>query len=201
MLYIINTLLIRGYIMRKKKQKTSLLQIFIFVCFWWVFLIIYLMKNNKREQKQTATYHKTSTENKSTTTTTDTTQYEKKELLTEYEKYFYNIINNNFGNDYVIMPQVNLASVVNKIKDFPKQYQNELYRNIDFGIFTKNTLSPLLLIEINDKTHEQKERQDRDKKVRDICYKANIKLITFYSKYDNKPDYVINRIKNELTKK
>lgn len=162
-------------------------------------MIIYLIKNNKKKNKQNTTYHKTSTASKSTTTT-DTTQYEKKELLTEYEKYFYNIISSNFGNDYVIMPQVNLASVVNKIKDFPKQYQNELYRNIDFGIFTKVTLSPLLLIEINDKTHEQKERQERDKKIKEICDKANIKLITFYSKYDNKPNYVINRIKNELEK-
>ena len=126
--------------------------------------------------------------------------YETKQLMTEYEKYFYKILSENFSDKYLIMPQVNLASVVNKIKDFPKQYQNELYRNIDFGIYDKQTLLPLLLIEINDKTHNQPNRIARDKKVKEICQIAGIKLITFYSSYENKKDYVINRIVNELKK-
>lgn len=126
--------------------------------------------------------------------------YETKQLMTEYEKYFYKILNESLSDKYLIMPQVNLASVVNKIKDFPKQYQNELYRNIDFGIFDKQTLLPLLLIEINDKTHNQTDRITRDKKVKEICQIAGIKLITFYSNYENKKDYVINRIVNELKK-
>lgn len=126
------------------------------------------------------------------------TKYQSKQLMSEYEKYFYEILSKNFAQDYIIMPQVNLASIIEKIKDFPKQYQNELYRNIDFGIFDKTTMKPLLLIEINDKTHNQPDRIKRDLKVKEICNQANIKLITFYTKYENKPNYIVSRIKKEL---
>ena len=126
------------------------------------------------------------------------TKYQSKQLMSEYEKYFYEILSKNFAQDYIITPQVNLASIIEKIKDFPKQYQNELYRNIDFGIFDKTTMKPLLLIEINDKTHNQPDRIKRDLKVKEICNQANIKLITFYTKYDNKPNYIVSWIKKEL---
>ena len=72
-----------------------------------------------------------------------------------------------------------------------------LYRNIDFGIFNQN-FEPLLLIEINDSTHNRPDRKERDKKVRNICENAGIKLITFYSDKSNKADYIINRIRGEL---
>ena len=55
-----------------------------------------------------------------------------------------------------------------------------------------------LLIEINDKTHKQSNRIARDIKVKEICEKADIKLITFYTNYPNKEDYVINRILDNL---
>ena len=125
-------------------------------------------------------------------------KYQSKQLMSKYEKNFYEILSKNFAQDYIIMPQVNLASIIEKIKDFPTQYQNELYRNIDFGIFDKNSMKPLLLIEINDKTHNQPDRIKRDLKVKEICNQANIKLITFYTKYDNKPNYIISRVKKEL---
>lgn len=152
-----------------------------------VSLIIYLIikkfkpKNNSKNKNQSSK-----------------TKYQSKQLMSEYEKYFYEILSKNFAQEYIIMPQVNLASIIEKIKDFPKQYQNELYRNIDFGIFDKNSMKPLLLIEINDKTHNQPDRIKRDLKVKEICNQANIKLITFYTKYENKPNYIVSRIKKEL---
>ena len=118
--------------------------------------------------------------------------------MTKNEQYFFNVINKAFSEKYLIMPQVNLASILNKEKQYPNEYQNELFRNIDFGIFDKETTAPLLLIEINDKTHNEKKRQYRDIKVKEILQNANIKLITFYTEYPNKEDYIINRIKENL---
>lgn len=124
--------------------------------------------------------------------------YKTKQLMSDCEKYFYDVIRENLNNKYILIPQVNLASIVNKQKDFPTQYQNELYRNIDFGIFDKETMNVKLLVEINDKTHNQSKRVGRDIKVKDICEKANIKLITFYTKFPNKKEYIINRINENL---
>ena len=125
------------------------------------------------------------------------TIYQQKEsLITSYEKYFYDILEDNFGDKYKIQTQVNLASIVKKVSS--SKYQNELFRNIDFGIFEKTTLKPLLMIEINDSTHKNSNRYQRDLNVRKILEESNIKLITFYSSYDNKKEYVINRIAEEL---
>ena len=95
------------------------------------------------------------------------------------------------------MPQLNLAAVVKKINN--NRYYSELFRNIDFAIFTKDYQELLLLIELNDQTHNNYNRKDRDLKVKKICNDIGVKLMTFYTKYPNEKAYVINRIKNELS--
>lgn len=96
--------------------------------------------------------------------------------VTEYE--YFKIINSFFGDEYLILPQINLASVIDKVGD---GYRTELFRNVDFGIFDYN-YRPILLIEINDNTHFRKDRIERDKKVNEICKKAKLPLITFWTK-------------------
>ena len=122
--------------------------------------------------------------------------YVKKPLMTKCEKYFYKILVEEFSWLYDVEAQVNLAAVINKVDN--SQYHNELFRNIDFGIFDKFTTDVLVLIEINDKTHEEQKRHVRDLKVRDICEQANIKLLTFYTNRPNKRDYVTRRVKEAI---
>lgn len=95
-----------------------------------------------------------------------------------------------------IVPQVNLASVIQKVSN--SRFNTELFRNIDFGIFNADYSKLLLLIELNDDSHNEYHRKKRDIKVREICNKAGIKLITFYTKYSNEKEYVKSRIINEL---
>lgn len=123
--------------------------------------------------------------------------YIEKKLMTNYEKYFYNILIELEKEYYIrIQPQVNLATIINVNSN--SKYHNELFRNIDFGIFTRDYDQLLLLIEINDKTHSLPNRVKRDQKVKKILAEAGIKLITFYSGYPNNKEYIINRIKKEL---
>ncbi len=75
-------------------------------------------------------------------------------------------------NEYIIIPQVNLASVIQKENT---KYRTELFRNIDFGIFNKD-FELLLLIELNDKSHIQRNRKIRDRKVKNILKECNIPL-------------------------
>lgn len=123
------------------------------------------------------------------------TIYVLKSIMTDYEKRFYNILK-ELENEYVIVPQLNLASVVKKINN--NKYYSELFRNIDFAIFSKDYSTLLLLIEINDKTHQTTKRKDRDLKVQKICNDINVKLIKFYTNYPNEREYVLNRIKKYL---
>lgn len=122
-------------------------------------------------------------------------QYKKKNFLTSTEKEFLSILCELKKYDLIIVPQVNLATIIQKTGEF--RYQNELYRNIDFGIFDKN-YNILLLIELNDISHQQYKRRERDMKVKEIVKQADIKLINFYTDKPNKPEYVTKRIMNEL---
>lgn len=80
---------------------------------------------------------------------------------------------------YIIIPQVNLASIIEKRGG---KYHSELFRNIDFGIFDIN-YNLLLLIELNDKSHTNIKRKDRDLKVKKILSDCQIPLLTFYTYY------------------
>ncbi len=129
-------------------------------------------------------------------TKNEETIYTRKKLMTDYEYKFYDILK-ELEDNYTIVPQLNLAAVVKKINN--NRYYSELFRNIDFAIFTKDYQELLLLIELNDQTHNNYNRKDRDLKVKKICNDIGVKLMTFYTKYPNEKAYVINRIKNELS--
>lgn len=122
-------------------------------------------------------------------------KYEKKTIMSDYEIMFYNRMK-DLETEYNIVPQLVLSSVVDKKSK--QKYRSELYRIIDSAIFSKDYSKLLLLIELNDNTHNQRKRKDRDLKVKKICNSAKIKLITFYTKYPNEKDYIINRIKKEI---
>lgn len=122
-------------------------------------------------------------------------RYDKKNLMSDYEKNFYLKIR-DLKNKYEIVPQLALASVIKKTSKY--KYQNELYKIIDFAIFSKDYEELLLLIEINDNSHNKIERKERDLKVKKICQNTNIKLITFYTKYPNEKEYIIKRIESEI---
>ena len=119
--------------------------------------------------------------------------YKQKKFVTETEQYFYQILLEiEKEYDVKVQAQINLASIIEK--KIKHKYANELFRNIDFGIFDKNLEHLLLAIEINDRTHLKKERKLRDEKVDNILKDANIKIIKFYTEKENKRIYVINRI-------
>lgn len=123
--------------------------------------------------------------------------YVSKSFMTPSEYKFYLTLSPLLSK-YNIVPQVNLASIINKISN--DRYSSELYRNIDYGIFTKDYSKLLLLIELNDSSHNEKRRRDRDLKVKKICNDAGIKLMTFFTKYPNEESYVIQRILNAVEK-
>lgn len=126
---------------------------------------------------------------------TEKNYYKKESLITESEKKYFHAIKRIIGEQYILQPQINLASIVEKTKKH--KYQNELYRNIDFGIFTPD-YQLIALIEINDNTHNTQKRKARDHKVKDICEQAEIPLITFWTKYGVNEDYIEKRIKEVI---
>ena len=127
---------------------------------------------------------------------TEEKKYEAKEaFITECEKKFFDAIKAIVGENYIVQPQINLASIVNKVT--ADRYRNELFRNIDFGVFDKS-YKLLVLIEINDPSHDRSDRKDRDDKVKKICEEASIPLVTFWTKYGVNEEYIKNRLSKHL---
>lgn len=127
------------------------------------------------------------------------TIYKKKNIMTDYEYKFYLILKELEKYNYKVIPQVNLATIVEKVNN--KKYYTELFRNIDFVIFNEGLTDVLLLIEVNDATHNTKKRKSRDIKVKSICANTGLNLITFYTKYANEKSYVLNRVLASITTK
>ncbi len=146
----------------------------------WI-VIIYLIRNWKPKKKTPPLTSQVIEPIKS--------EYFRKNIMTASEFAFFKKIQ-DLETKYIIIPQVNLASIIAKPKS---KYHNELFRNIDFGIFSKE-YELLLLIELNDASHNQIKRKDRDLKVKKILNECNIPLLTFYTFYPNEKSYVLNRI-------
>ena len=123
------------------------------------------------------------------------TLYEIKPFMTEYERRIYSILL-KLGDDYKIIPQVNMASIIKKKNN--DHYYSDLFRNIDFAIFDKDCSNLLMLIEIDDSTHNSYKRRQRDEKVNNICHDVGIKILHFYTSYPNEEGYVLNRILKNL---
>ena len=101
-------------------------------------------------------------------------------LMTNTElKYFESFKRILQNTRYIIIPQVCLSSIVER-KETHK-FQSELSRITDFCIFTED-YKPVLVIEINDKTHKKRSRKDRDNKVKYILKSAKINLLTIWTK-------------------
>lgn len=113
----------------------------------------------------------------------------KNSLLSPIEKEYFSCIKSVLPEDYSVYPQINLASIINRTDIHT--YQNELFRNIDFGVFNKD-LAPVFLIEIQDKTHLNVERKNRDNKIKMICEEAGISIVEFW-KTDRVDGEEVNR--------
>lgn len=117
----------------------------------------------------------------------------KKNYMTANELYFMQKINNAIANTNLIcIPQVNLATIVEKQGYY--KYRNELFRNIDFCIFTKNNYEIKLAIEINDNTHNEINRIERDIKVQNILEESKIPLIILKSSKQYTTEFIKEQI-------
>lgn len=100
----------------------------------------------------------------------------KSDLLGKYEMLFFNAIRKKLSRKYIIIPQVNLQTII----DTDTSTRNdELFRNIDFMIYYANKFRPFLAIEINGKQHYTNDYWiERDKSVKSILSDVKLPLLT-----------------------
>ncbi|MCF6276918.1 MAG: DUF2726 domain-containing protein [Candidatus Magasanikbacteria bacterium] len=121
-------------------------------------------------------------------------------LLNIPERQFFERLQSIIPTEYIVFPQIVLSNIVkvsSSRKDF-WTYQNKINRKtIDFVIFEKQYLKPIIAIEYNGKTHNRSDRQKRDEFVNRVLELVGIKSLHIKHQKNINFEEVKNKI-NEL---
>jgi hypothetical protein len=104
----------------------------------------------------------------------------KKYLMTKAEWTFYQSLSRLIQDSYYIVPQVVLSSLVEvkKNEHFFKTYNNKINKKkIDYVIFSKPYFNPILMIELDDITHNRHDRVERDVFVDAVASSSNLPIV------------------------
>jgi hypothetical protein len=92
--------------------------------------------------------------------------YEKRgSLLTPAEQQFYHVLAAALGDRYAICPMVRISDLLQVRDGTPERgaWQGRIHsKHIDFVLCDPYSLTPRACIELDDATHQQPERQERD---------------------------------------
>lgn len=101
-------------------------------------------------------------------------------LLTPTEHKFFNILEKTSRDKYYIFPQIVLSDIV-QLKgrgSLKSGYRNKIdKKTVDFVLFDKENISPVLVIELDDYTHKRLSRKRRDNFVNEVLEHCGIPIL------------------------
>jgi very-short-patch-repair endonuclease len=113
-------------------------------------------------------------------------------LMSRPEHEFFDILVSALENQYYVFPQVHLPNILDhKIvgQNWKGAFRHMDEKSVDFVICDKAYIKPLLVIELDDKTHEREDRVIRDEEVERILTQAELPFLRFGNKgYFNKEE-------------
>lgn len=130
--------------------------------------------------------------------------YRKKQsVITPAEQKFFNTLHRVAGDRYYIFPQMHLTALMTS-HTTGKYYKNSYQRinriSVDYVLCDKLTFAPVYAIELDDYTHDRKDRHQRDTMVESILDDVKIPLARFRNvSYLNDID-IINKLKEAKLK-
>ena len=123
-------------------------------------------------------------------------------IMTEREQEFYKKLKLVCGDSILIFPQIHLSSLFFhnvKGQNFKLAFRFINRLSVDFVLVDSRNFKTLLAIELDDSTHNEKDRVKRDLIVNDIFKKAHFPLLRVDSvKIDNEKlkQMILENIKN-----
>ena len=123
-------------------------------------------------------------------------------FMTRAEHEFYDALVKAVGTEYLIFAQVHLPTLVdNKVvgQNWKGAFKHISQKSVDFVLCDKAYISPKLAIELDDKTHERPERQERDQEVERILKGAGMPLLRLENRGQFNPIELAQKIKDTLT--
>ena len=119
-------------------------------------------------------------------------------IFTDSERFFYKVLKEiTYTMDIIIMTKVRLADII-YTNEYDYKYFNKIKsKHIDFVLIDNNGKIKLL-IELDDKSHENYERKERDKFLNEIFENLNIDLLRIQAKYIYNIEELKSKIKESL---
>ncbi|MFA6982087.1 MAG: DUF2726 domain-containing protein [Patescibacteria group bacterium] len=129
-------------------------------------------------------------------------EYTKKDyLLTAPEHDLFDTLMKVAGDQYYIFPQVHLSTLFDH-KIFGQGWRGALShiqrKSVDFVICDKEHIKPLLAIELDDSSHDEEDRIERDEEVEGIFEQAGVPLLRFKNRDRMNIDLVSSKIRGIL---
>jgi very-short-patch-repair endonuclease len=124
-------------------------------------------------------------------------------FLTRAEHECYDALAQAVGGEYLLFAQVHLPTVVDHTvrgQDWRAALAHINRKSVDFVLCDKAYISPKLAIELDDKSHERPDRQERDREVERILKEAGIPLLRLENRGTFNPSELATKIR-ELTLK
>ena len=137
------------------------------------------------------------------TSSIDFSDYHLKEsLLTKNEMGFYETLKKVVEDDLIVFSMVRLADIfsIGRGKGYQAALNRINPRHIDFILCHKDTLRPVVAIELDDKSHERSDRIKRDEFVNQLFESAGLPLLRYPSKSHYTPNDVGGKLNSILIK-
>lgn len=122
-------------------------------------------------------------------------------LLTKAERSFFGVLQQAVGGDYCIFSKVRLADIIKVNSGLSasnrQKAQNRISgKHVDFVLCNTHDLSIHCVIELDDKSHEKLERQQRDDFVDAALHAAGVRIFHF----PVQQTYNLNEVRKLLSK-
>lgn len=131
-------------------------------------------------------------------------QYKRKNFfLSRAEHECYDALVEAVGQEYRIFAQVHLPTLLdNKVngQNWRAALAHINRKSVDFVLCDKAYISPKLAIELDDKTHERPERQERDREVERILREAGVPLLRLENKGRFNPSELAQQVRDAVIK-
>jgi len=103
------------------------------------------------------------------------------DFLSPAELSFYKVLSAIVGKHFVILTKVRLADIffVTRPNENFAYFNKIAQRHVDYLLCDPNRMKPLVGIELDDTSHQKKNRQQRDKFVEQVFQTANLPLLRF----------------------
>lgn len=135
----------------------------------------------------------------------DTLGYRKKgPLFTPAERSFYGVLLQAIDRDkYQVFGKVRVADLLEPLpsrnrSQWQKAFNAISAKHFDFVLCKAGDLTPVAVIELDDKSHNQKKRQKRDELLKSICKQAGLPMLQVPAKWAYKTEVVKMMLEKEL---